>query len=187
MDTPEPEKTLFSVEPISIQADHHDPLRDIGDWPRVLCGWVMAILAVLFAVFAVFCLIAIVVAVMRGDWQIVGSLVITTLMFGLLIVAPLFWLARRLLRGGRSANGAMVLPLWLIQVMGVVVIAGSPLCAYFSAFDPKFPIKPPLLWEVIVSGPVVGIGMIVTPWLAKRRLRARQTADNAATEERGQE
>ena len=30
MDTPEPEKTLFSVEPISIQADHHDPLATLA-------------------------------------------------------------------------------------------------------------------------------------------------------------
>ena len=143
----------------------------------------IAVLAVLFTVPAVVCPIAIVVAVMRGDWQIVGSLVIATLMFGLLIAAPLFWLARRLLRGRRTANGTTVLPLWLIQVMGIVVIAGSPVSAYFSAFDPKFPIKPPLLWEVIVGGPVVGIGMIVTPWLAKWRLKARQTADDAAVEQ----
>jgi hypothetical protein len=184
MDTPEPqtEKTVFGVEPIFVRDDHHDPLRDVGDWPRVLCGWVIAVLAVLFAVAAVICPIAIVVPVSRGDWQIVGALAITTLMYGLLISAPLLWLARRLLRGGRSANGGTVLPLWLIQVVGVVVIAGSPVCLYLSAFDPKFPIKPPLLWEAVVGGPIAGIGMFVSPWLMKRRMMYRQTADDAASE-----
>ncbi len=184
MDTSEPrtEKTLDSVESISTLAEHHDPLRDIGDWPRVLCGWVIAVCAVLCALLAVFCAIAIVVLALRRDWQIVGSLAVTALMCGLFIAAPLFWLARRLLRGKRTANGATVLPHWLIRVMGVVVIAGSPVCAYLSAFDPKFPIKPPLLWEVIVGGPVVGIGMIIAPWLAKRRIRQGIEQPNAGAE-----
>lgn len=191
MDTPEPttEKMLFGVEPITVRADHHDPLRDVGDRARVLCGWVIAVLAVLFAVPAVVCPIAIVVLVLRGDWQIIGTLALMTLMFGLFIAAPLFWLAKRLLRKSRSANGEMVIPLWLIQVMGVVVVAGSPLCLYLSFHDPKFPIKPPLVWEVVVGGPIAGIGMIVAPWLAKRRLKARQSVDDAAIEvqnERGQ-
>lgn len=165
---------LYGVEPITVRADHHDPLRDVGDWMRVLCGWVIAVLAVLFAIPAVICPIAIVVLVLQGDWQIVVVLAIMTLMFGLLIAAPLFWLARRLLRGGRSSEGAMVLPLWLIQVMGVVVLAGTPLCVYLSKLDPQFPIKPPFLWEVVVGGPIAGIGMIVAPWLMKRRAKARQ-------------
>ncbi len=184
MDPPEPirDTSLYDVETISTVADHHDPLRDVGDWPRVLCGWVIAVCAVLLALFAALSFIVMVVQALRGDWKIVGDLAITALILGPLLAAPLFWLARRLLRGGHSANGATVLPLWLIQVMGVVVIAGSPLSAYLSAFDPKFPIKPPFLWEVIVGGPVVGFMMIVTPWLSRRRLKARQTADNAATE-----
>lgn len=184
MNTPDPrnEKPFYTIEPISVAANHHDPLQDVGDWTRVLCGWVIAVLAVLFAVPAIICPIAIAVLVSRGDWQIVGALAIMTLMCGLLISAPLFWLARRLLRKNRSTNGETVIPLWLVQVMGVVVVAGSPICVYLSAFDPKFPIKPPFLWEAIIGGPIAGFGMIVAPWLVKRRLKARQSVDDAAIE-----
>jgi uncharacterized membrane-anchored protein YitT (DUF2179 family) len=183
MNTPEPEKTLYGVEPITVRADHHDPLQDVGDWMRVLCGWVIAVLAVLFAVPAVICPIAIVVLALKGDFQIVGPLAIMTLMCGLFIAAPLFWLARRLLRKNRSTNGEMVIPLWLIQVMGVVVVAGSPLCFYLSKSDPNFPIKPPFLWEAVVGGPIAGIGMIVAPWLAKRRKRRDSEQSNARANE----
>ena len=183
MDTPEPrtEKTSFGVEPITVTGNHHDPAQDVGEWPRLLCGWVIAVLAVLFGIPVIVCPIVIVVLAVRRDWEIVGTLAITTLICGLLFAAPLFWLARRLLRKNRPAVGEMVIPLWLIQVMGVVVVAGSPICAYLAAFDPKFPIKPPLLWEAIVGGPIAGFGMIVAPWLVKRRLKGRQSANDAAS------
>ena len=128
VNTPEPrtEKTLYSVEPISVRADHHDPLRDIGDWPRVLCGWVIAVVRCcsLACRLLPYCDYR---ACFSGRLANCGRAGDNYIDVRPAFRRTLFWLARDCFGAVIPPTASTVLPLWLIQVMGVVDIAGSPL------------------------------------------------------------
>ena len=151
--------------------------RDIGELPRVVAGIVMAALAVLCSLPVVLCFNKMVGFALAGDWNGAARMIPPQMIFGLFFVVPLFWFARRLLRGKRTANGMTVLPLWVIQVMGVLIIAGGCISLFPSDFNPKLKLGR----EVIVAEFLLGGAMLFVPWLARRK--ARQTADDAVTEE----
>lgn len=167
---------------LSTLAEQLNPLRDVGDWQRVVFGYVIAAFAVLFSLPVVFCPIGIVGLALAGEWKLMPVIVAINLMCGLFFALPLFWLARRLLRGSRAGNGVTVLPFWLIQGLGVLLIGAACLLAYESAFNPKLDLKPQTAWQFIAGQLLIGGVMVAAPWLLKRHVKARQTADDATTE-----
>lgn len=81
-----------------------------------------------------------------------------------------FWLARRLLRGERAANGVTVLPLWFIQISGALLLVGMLFNAYsvYVKRDPEIPEYAVLGFTTFIT---ISISMMIVPWLVRRRLR----------------
>ena len=183
-----PEETQAKVLNLS---EHFHPLRDVGEWPRVVLGWVIAAFAVLFGLPVAFCPIAVVVLALQRDWDVAAGVGMSMLMCGLFFAAPLFWLARRLLRGKRGANGVTVLPFWLMQVMGVFIILGAAVFAYQALSDPNLKMGLKFVAQYVGFSALIGVGMFIVPWLVKRQMNSRlneedvqpaAVADKAANE-----
>jgi hypothetical protein len=162
--------TRESTEPIvelgDRLAEQLNPLRDIGEMPRGILGWIIAAFAVLFALPVVFCPITFVVMALQFDLKVAGFVACIMLIEGLCFAVPLFWLAKRLLRKHRT--GVMVLPLWLFRVMGVVFLAGACLFAYHYAFTPSLNMDSATAVQMILAQAVIGAGMLAVPMLVKR-------------------
>lgn len=90
-------KQAEDQQPNSTAERHY--LRDVGDIPRLLVGWVIVVLALVFCLPAVVIPVVILHRGLHGDWKDAGFAALFALVCGLVFAAPLFWLARRLLHG----------------------------------------------------------------------------------------
>lgn len=141
-----------------------DYFAEVGDRTRALAGWIVAFFAALFWIFALLAiLLGILNAAINKDakdaFDFAGSATVVIFLAGLLS-----FVARRLLRNVPSANGFTLLPTWLIQVGGVLLLFGSVIAL---AEGPKA-----LSLELCGSGIAAGLSAIFLPWFIRRRLSA---------------
>jgi hypothetical protein len=147
--------------------DQPDYLSEAGKWLRVLSAVVLAPFALLFALAPVGCAVALVVFTTRGEWNLVTAMAFAAAVNGL-IGAALVWLVVRLFRGRRAANGVTVLPLWFIQVVGVVLLPAAVYAACLSLTRAE---AGPEEVALLVGPP---LAMVAVPWLVRRKLRGGQ-------------
>ncbi len=168
-------KQAEDQQPNSTAERHY--LRDVGDIPRLLVGWVIVVLALVFCLPAVVIPVVILHRGLHGDWKDAGFAALFALVCGLVFAAPLFWLARRLLRRSCPTNGTMIMPLWIFQAFGVVLIGYACLSAYQFLFRPKLNIAVPFRWASIGDAFVIGTVFLLVPRWVKRRARPPLDAD----------
>src|SRR5262245_19738384 len=101
-----------------------DYLGEVGKAPRIVAAALLAPFVLLFALMTVSSAVATVVMAVRGEWNLVGVVMASAVVSGLL-AAGLFWLARRLYRGTRAGNGLTVIPAWVIQCIGLLILPGA--------------------------------------------------------------
>jgi hypothetical protein len=147
-----------------------DPFAEVGKWLRVLSGVALGAVALLFALAALVCPIAVLVLWLQGEREAVTMLAISIPVYAVLATV-FFWLARRLLRGTRSPNAVTVLPLWFIQVVGVLMLLGLLVQVFQAEIkpNPQVPRFPISLYAASI--PIITT-MITGPWLLRRRPRS---------------
>lgn len=138
--------------------------EDVGRTPQVVAGWIMAVFAVLCGLLVVAAVpVGLVFIVLQGDWAFAPVFAGCMLVWAALAMLTSF-VARRLLRGIRSANGVTILPFWLIQGGGVVMLLGTPIVFVMA------PVPVMQRAELCAGGLLSGISAILAPWLIRRRI-----------------
>ena len=143
-----------------------DYLREVGRTARILA---IVGLSLAIAVLAVLNLL-LVVAVMGGGVpaRMLGPLVGSALLFGFLIFAST-WMLLQLLQGSRSRNQTTMMPVWFVQMFGILLGAGSVFAAV-AGQQPLF----------VIEGLAVSLTMIFLP---RRLRRSRRSGDSNGAHE----
>ena len=102
----------------------------------------LAPFALFFTIGAVLTPVAAVCIAFGGNWNLAAIVLASGLLYALFAI-PLCWLAFRLFRGHKSANGVTILPTWLIRIfllaflgpLSVGIAAGMLLWAYEATMD----------------------------------------------------
>ncbi len=141
-----------------------DYFAEVGDRTRVLAGWIIAFFAALFCIFALLAiLLGILHAAINKDvkdaFDFAGSAAAV-----ILLAALLTFVARRLLHNVPSANGFTLLPTWLVQVAGMLLLFGSVIALAEG--------QKALSLELCGGGIAAGLVAIFLPWIIRRRLAA---------------
>ncbi|MFO0944769.1 MAG: hypothetical protein U1D30_02300 [Planctomycetota bacterium] len=133
----------------------------VGNLPRYLAGGILAIFSLVFGLLGAVIPFAIAGKPQNGNPPSVGEIALISaliLMFSLLSG----WMAKRLLLDHRTDHGTR-LPLWFIQVGGLIILSGTSI----GAFQWKGTLFEKTRYSV--TGASLGLAMITIPWWIRRR------------------
>lgn len=133
-----------------------DYLREIGNTGRrlAICG-----LGLTAATSAAVNLAVVIQSIdPRAQAEVPGPLIGTGLIFGGLMLASV-WMLLRMLRKGQSSNTITMMPVWFIQVFGLLFAAGIAFAAWKGGHKP-----------FMAEAFLVALNMLFLPRLLRRKL-----------------
>jgi hypothetical protein len=111
-----------------------DYFADQGSTARLVAAWALAPFALMFTIGALMMPVGAVCIAYTGDLQL-AAIVLASGLVHVLFAISLSWLAFRLFRGRKSANGVTILPTWLIWIFLLTFLAPLSIGMLSAAFQ----------------------------------------------------
>lgn len=142
-----------------------DYLSEAGPVSRMLSLFVLIPFAFLFSCVALLDVVCTIVLTARGQWDLLAHALAVCLVASFLSLVAWF-VAVRILRGTRSANGVTELPAWFIQIVGALMAPGQVYLLWILILNEQWRLA---RLQMTVVGAVVA--MIFLLMLVRQRLR----------------